>query len=549
MPTVHSAPLPVQSPRMPHLHFRGDGRHLFVHLLRGGRTLVGRSDRCDVALPSDTVSRTHCAIEGRSDGWWVVDRSSHGTSVNGKTVERHPLRHGDVVTIGEYEATFSTEVDPVTDRAATAAPMRPATHEQLVDVAAGRVISCRAEITLSRGPLEGQKFVVERGRATVGGKGADVVIDERLSRDAVRMRVVRGRVLVEPTDTAVFLAGTRVREITPALIGEEIRVGDHGFTVNVATVDERPSDLPEFGGMVGTARVMRDLFGILARMAAHDDPVLLVGESGTGKELAARALHDAGPRYERPFVAVNCAAITDSLFESELFGHEKGSFTGATQRQDGAFQQAHGGTLFLDEIGELRLDAQAKLLRSLESGEVRRVGASSPEYPDVRVVAATNRDLVAMVRDGTFRSDLYFRLAVLTVRMPALRERAADIGAIAQRLLDRMHPGAVIDADAIRLLATHDWPGNVRELRNVVTRAFVMHGPAIAPGAIQFHPWSFDGERPPSMPQAAGLDPERRMIEDALRRHGGNRTRTAQDLAMPRSSLLYRMRRMGIDGA
>lgn len=355
--------------------------------------------------------------------------------------------------------------------------------------------------------------------------------------------------MIDPGDATCFLAGMRVREIMPVLTGEEVRIGEHGFTVQIVPVTEAPSaEIHAFGEMVGRSKVMRNLFGILKRVSAHDDPLLITGESGTGKELAARAVHLTSGRGEKAFVAVNCAAITDSLFESEFFGHERGSFTGAHQRQDGAFQQADGGTLFLDEIGELKADAQAKLLRALESGEVRRVGGTAPEYPDVRVVAATNRDLGAMVKAGTFRADLYFRLAVLTVRLPSLRERRDDIAHIAKALMERNHRGARLDHSAVMALESYSWPGNVRELRNVLTRAYVMTGPEIDAAALEFQPWVFDGDDVKPPPAKVADDAERELLVAALGRHNGNRARAARDLGIPRSTLLYKLRRYGIDG-
>ena len=280
-------------------------------------------------------------------------------------------------------------------------------------------------------------------------------------------------------------------------------------------------------------------------MAAHDAPVLLNGESGTGKELAARGLHDCGPTARRALRGGQLRrASPPRLFESELFGHEKGAFTGASrQRQDGAFQpRRHGGTLFLDEVGELEEAAQAKLLRALESGEVRRVGATRSEYPDVRVISATNRDLPAMVDAGTFRQDLYFRLAVLTVRIPALRERPNDIPLLARTLLVRNHPEAHLDDPTARALMGYEWPGNVRELRNVLTRAVVLGGPRLTPRSLSFNPWAFD---PPDA-QQSGEQAEKQLIVEALREWGGNRTKAAAALGMARSSLLYKMKKLGI---
>jgi two-component system response regulator HydG len=300
-----------------------------------------------------------------------------------------------------------------------------------------------------------------------------------------------------------------------------------------------------FGEMVGTSEAMRNAFGLLRRMAAHHAPVLLIGESGTGKELAARGLHDASPRAATRFVAVNCGAITPTLFESELFGHEKGAFTGASERRDGAFQRADGGTLFLDEIGELPGEAQAKLLRALETGEVRRVGGSDPTFPDVRIVAATNRRLHEAARDGEFRSDLYFRLAVLAVRLPALRERPEDIPAMAQAIAQRIHNQMRITPEAITALQGYSWPGNARELRNVLTRAFVLTGPVVEPGHLIFSP--LDADPTPETPRRSIEEAERAVVTDALRRAKDNRTVAAKLLGIPRSSLLYKLKRWGIE--
>jgi DNA-binding NtrC family response regulator len=530
---------------MPHLQFLHGDRPLFLHVLRSGRTVLGRSDRCDVALPSESVSRVHCTLELRADGWWLTDRSRHGTRVNGERVEAALLAHADEIGIGEYTVRFSchTPEDMVAPTATN--PMAPADFEEVVEGDEEGLTTGRAALRFTRGSRSGDLILLNRGRTTLGGPGAQVDLGPGIPLDAARIRVVRGRVMVEPGEAAVLLAGARVRSITPALAGEEIRLGEHAFQVELHTEREAGRVQEGFGEMVGRTEPMRRLFGVLARMAAHEQPVLLCGESGTGKELAARGLHEQGVRQGGPFVAVNCAGVPDSLFESELFGHEKGAFTGAANRQDGAFQRADKGTLFLDEVGELRLEAQAKLLRALESGEVRRIGAAAPEFPDVRIVAATNRDLPRMVQAGTFRADLYFRLAVLTVRLPPLRERPEDIGPIARAILRRQHPEATLTEDAIAALQRYEWPGNARELRNVLTRAVVLGGPVASASSLSFNPWSFDGPAP-TLAEVA-TDPERDAILAALQRRGGNRTQAALDLGMPRSSLLYKMKKHGID--
>ena len=240
-----------------------------------------------------------------------------------------------------------------------------------------------------------------------------------------------------------------------------------------------------FEDMVGTSPAMRELFTAVEQLAPTDATVLLHGETGTGKELVARALHRLSPRRERPFVAVNCSAIPRDLMESEFFGHEKGSFTGAVGRRIGRFEQAEGSTLFLDEVGELDLPLQAKLLRVLEEREFTRVGASTPTRADVRIVAATNRDLAALVRDGRFRDDLYYRLNVIPLRLPPLRERSGDLPELMQHFLQSFgrqygrHPPP-IPTEILQAATAYPWPGNVRELRNVCERAVLMGWGAIA---------------------------------------------------------------------
>jgi DNA-binding NtrC family response regulator len=233
------------------------------------------------------------------------------------------------------------------------------------------------------------------------------------------------------------------------------------------------------GGMVGTGPAMREVFDRIRKVAPTDTTVLILGESGTGKELVARAVHEQSPRVDAPIIAVNCASIPETLLESELFGHEKGAFTGAHHTRAGLVEAADGGTLFLDEIGELPLPAQARLLRVLQEGEVRRVGATTSRKVNVRLIAATHRNLRQMCKDGRFREDLYFRLRVLEIQLPPLRERGEDLPALADFLLAKTcrrlnRAPLTFDPRARRSIALHDWPGNVRELENAVERAVIL---------------------------------------------------------------------------
>ncbi|MCO4745083.1 MAG: sigma 54-interacting transcriptional regulator [Proteobacteria bacterium] len=533
---------PAATSRLPHLCFEIDGSPQFAYSLGGGRTVLGRADSCDVALPSEKISRVHCFVEQRGEGWWLIDRSSNGTLLNGLPVQRRAqLKPGDLVGIGDLDVRFL--VGPDTDRLRpTESRVCAAVHEEPVGIDGDGLTSCRVALTDTS---TGRSWVLKRQRSWLGGPGADIEIDPHLAVRGCRVHVVRGRPMVEAGEAAAFVAGQRVRETVPIYPGESLRIGDHTLVVE-HVFERRGRERERFGEMVGAHPAMKRLFGALEKAAAHDHAVLLVGESGTGKELAARALHDVGPRADGPYVALNVAALSESLFESEMFGHEKGAFTGATSRQAGAFQRADGGTLFLDEIGELALPMQAKLLRTLESGEVRRVGGGKVEYPDVRIVAATNRDLPAMVAEGTFRSDLYFRLSQLPVRLPPLRGRRTDILPIAQVLLHRIDPKARLLDDAAAALEQYDWPGNVRELRNVLTRAAVLGGPMVSKGMLQFEPTAFGA---PSASQGLTEDyqaAERQTVLQAMRDASGNKARAARILGMPRSTLTYKLKRLGL---
>jgi two-component system, NtrC family, response regulator AtoC len=312
--------------------------------------------------------------------------------------------------------------------------------------------------------------------------------------------------------------------------------------------------------IVAESDAMRGALDVIAKVAPHRTTVLLTGPSGTGKEVLARELHRLSPRADGPFVAVNCAAIPDALLESELFGHVRGSFTGAVRDHGGLFEQATGGTLLLDEIGDLPTGLQAKLLRVLQDGEIRRVGDQTTHRVDVRVVAATARDLEQDVRDGRFREDLYYRLNVVNIRLSPLRDRAEDVPPLIRRLLarharrlNRAEPA--VAPEAMRALLEHDWPGNVRELENALERAMVL----ARDGTIRRDDLPAAVRRPPERAPgdgsaAADLSLRRRAdaaeeaaIRAALDRSGGNRRRAAELLGISVRTLFYRLQRFGIE--
>ena len=300
---------------------------------------------------------------------------------------------------------------------------------------------------------------------------------------------------------------------------------------------------------------MRQIVEMIRRVAPTETTVLILGESGTGKELVARAIHGLSPRARGPFVPVNCAAIPENLLESELFGHVKGAFTGAIRDRVGKFEAAEAGTILLDEIGEMRPDLQVKILRCLEERTVERVGDNRPLRIDVRVLAATNKDLAKAIQAAEFREDLYYRLNVVPLAIPPLRERREDIRALTQHFLKSL--GAplrlTIDPDAFRALETYDWPGNVRELENAVERALIFHrGDVITmndlPETIRAPRAKEVSSLPVSLPEA-GLSlegVEKELIVRALQKHDWNQSRAARYLGITRHTLLYRMDKHGI---
>jgi two-component system nitrogen regulation response regulator NtrX len=314
------------------------------------------------------------------------------------------------------------------------------------------------------------------------------------------------------------------------------------------------AELGRRSALVGESAAMQQVRSLIARVAPTEARVLLTGESGTGKELAAAAVHAASRRADRAFVTVNCAAIPRDLVESEMFGHERGAFTGATERRLGRFELAHAGTLFLDEIGDLSGDAQAKLLRTLETGELQRIGAEGSQRVDVRVVAATNRRLEDAVADGEFREDLFFRLNVFPIRLPSLRERLEDLPALVAHLAERVRPrqAPAFTPEAIEALAGYAWPGNVRELANLIERLIILSGPEIDAAAVR---QVLRGGTPaPSAVPALGRplsealdDFERGLIAAALAQAQGNVAEAARLLHTDRANLYRRMRRLGLD--
>jgi DNA-binding NtrC family response regulator len=448
----------------------------------------------------------------------------------------------------------------------------------------------KARLVVVDGPDRGRAVVLEQPKATLGRSMICTLplTDRSVSGTHAEIEAVEtGYVLRDLNSTnGCYIGEVRVREAVVPL-GTRVRMGTTTVQLDPAdgVVDIPLSSTDRFYDLVGRSVAMRQIFAQLEKVAPSDLTVLVTGETGTGKELVARALHAASRRAKGPLVVQDCSAMPSTLVESTLFGHERGSFTGATERRVGSFEQAHGGTLFLDEVGELPLEQQAKLLRVLEQREIRRVGGDRTIPVDVRVVAATNRDLRLMVSQGTFREDLYYRLGVVTVELPPLRARREDIPLIAQSMLAQfcarnpeLGPRA-FSREALDRLAALPWPGNVRELRNVVERAA-----SLADGSeitlADLAPASVDRTPPAGVPalstkaaetvlasaQASSTaladdltalpfkDAKAKVLEAfepaylraLLARHGGNITRSAQAAGLTRYHLRELCKRYGL---
>ncbi len=447
-------------------------------------------------------------------------------------------------------------------------------HTQLLtDDASGVLLERSFRLRVVSGPDQGKEHMLDEGTTMVGTHSENdlVLSDATVSRYHLEIRVRRDGIEVRDLDTTngTKHGGAKIGSVV--LTGAaRLRLGKH-TEVDVEPVDtnvelgEWASD--RFGDVLGTTQPMKRLFALLAKAAPTEATVMLQGETGTGKEAIAEAIHRASRRSKGPFVVVDCGSIPHELIASELFGHAKGSFTGAAGDKQGLIEAANHGTLFLDEIGELALDLQPQLLRVLDRRQVRRVGETQSVDVDIRVVAATHRDLRAMVRAGQFREDLYYRLAVVATYVPPLRERKADIPALATWFAEKMGRGSFAQSPSLLdQLMKHDWPGNVRELRNVVERALSLGDAALAD-------LGEGSARASSQPGTAGDDGagragnnadvlelpfkeakaqlveafERDYLSALLARHHGNISRAAAEAGIDRNYIHRLVKKYGLE--
>jgi DNA-binding NtrC family response regulator len=464
----------------------------------------------------------------------------------------------DEIMTSPGEATY---LDPFEEAHITA------THTLVVENRTTlKVRKCR--LTVTAGPDQTKELVSDKERIRIGAHSSnDLVLaeDRTASRHHFEIQYTeRGYLLVDLNSTnGTFLDGRRI-ERAYLSAGSQMRAGSS--TLTFSPIDEEVTVEPDrdgiLGGMVGQSVKMRQIFGLIKKIAPMDVSVVIQGETGTGKELVARAIHENSGRKKGPMVVLDCGAIPPNLIESELFGHEKGAFTGAVSARPGAFERANGGTIFLDELGELRLDLQPKLLRVLENREVRRVGGNEVLEVDVRLIAATNRDLVKEIQAGNFREDLYFRLSVIGIQLPPLRQRRDDIPHILRKELAdpeivAKHGRKHFSPAALSVLMAYPWPGNIRELMNVLSHVLtfsdgeeidVTHLPARVQGQQKEQPLPFNEHLSFKDAKEQLLENfEREYITQVLRRCDGNISRAARESGLHRKSIERLVKKYTLD--
>jgi DNA-binding NtrC family response regulator len=518
-----------------------------------GRTLnVGPSPANDLCLPESLAPPHLCAVvQDPSGKFRLLDRSGQGLEEGGAGKTERVLQDGDVFALGQLEALFRQEPSRATER------NNPRRTGILFQDKKGRL--SRRALRLLGGTLKEPMVIPDTGLRLGGDESNDVVVEDGFVSGFHAEIFWRGeRIFVRDLDSTNGTRLSNIRIIEAEIpVPAKLEVGKTEFQIASEEVEEELEEVAGKGPWtLGELRTADEdfaaLFRLIEKVAPHDATVCITGETGTGKELVARVIHEESGRAQGPFVALNCAAIPENLIESELFGHEKGAFTGADRRHLGAFEQANGGTLFLDEVGELTPAVQVKLLRALETRAIRRLGGRGEEVVDCRVLAATHRDLARQAESGEFRSDLFHRLYVIPVELPPLRQRPADIVHLAHHFARELSPDGQptsLTALAERALCRHAFPGNVRELRNVIHRALILgDGEKIDGEDIQFAPTSLAQAMAAGKAHLPGMTMEE-IEREAYRRAlltNENSAGAARSLGIPKTTFWRRAKQLGL---
>jgi DNA-binding NtrC family response regulator/pSer/pThr/pTyr-binding forkhead associated (FHA) protein len=531
------------------LIFSRDGKPCLRQQISESSLTIGRDNDNHVQLTDEDISRKHLRIEWKDGKYIVTDFSRNGTYLNNQPVKTAALNVGDSLTIGRW--TVNVVAARAASKETTVSAPRHPTSILNFDAEKKAVSMERVKLLITTPDQKKDAVTLKRTETVLGSQETcDVEInDSFVSRRHCRLIHKNGRIVLMDmgSTNGTYVEGIRIDNVSLPPEGT--------FRIGKTTIEYKldrhleiisPSLGASLGPMIGASETMREVFSLIERVAPSDATVLITGESGTGKDLAARLLHQLSHRVEKPFISVNCGAIPASIIESQLFGHEKGSFTGAVERMAGLIEQANGGTLFLDEIGEMPLELQTRLLNVLESKKVRRLGSKEETDVDFRLIAATNKDLQRLTNEGRFRKDLFFRLYVIPMNLCPLRERGDDLKILVSSFIkDLSAPGRKMELTpaAIEKLVSHSWPGNVRELKNVIQRAILLApSNTIDADAVSFAPLEIP------VPAEHNLeDKERDTIVTALRKFGGNQSKAAAELGIARTTLSAKVLKYRID--
>ena len=516
---------------MQYILFTKKGLPFLKQQLDQKKITLGRDPSCDIQLCDPAISRQHAIIEWRDASFWIKNLSQNGIWISGEAVPEMPLKKGQRVQIGSWELELLEEKEE-------------AQQETVVsDIKATQILNYFKEVkelSVVESVLGNQKF--KQTEIRIGSApDNDYIISDDPYVSAHHCRIHKNPQAYWLQDfgstNGTWMDGRKIEE-APLDREGTITVGKTKFPYRVFPIREkiRGVNKASLGKLVGSSLAIRETYELLEKVAPSEATILIVGETGTGKELAAQCIHENSHRNKQPFVAINCGAVPESLIESEFFGHEKGAFTGASERKLGVFEQANHGTLFLDEIGEMPMELQIRLLRVLETQRVRRIGGHAENPVDVRIVAATHRNLQQRMQQNLFREDLYYRLHVISIPMPSLRERLDDIPILAEHFLKQLLPPGMekhYSPAAMEKLKKMPWRGNVRELKNTIQRAILLgSGEVIDTDLIQTTPLQLSDD----LDNEIGKQ-EEEMIKNALFLHHGNRTRAAKQLGIARSTI------------
>lgn len=540
-------------------------QEVFRYKVKQDHISIGRSSQNDICLADPQISRTHLIISKREAQLVVTDKSTNGSFLNGEKILTQYFKVNDTLKLGQWtillqEAQEKPEADDEED------------HTQIIQAVPTQILSFKPsknkliyqDVELK--DLEsGTVYPILKDIFSIGSaEGNDLIIDSSyVSSFHCKIEHIDGTFFLKDlgSTNGTFIDDNLVME-SELPIRSVLRFGKQQFQFINNSREEtiHPSTENVFEGMISKNASMQKNFSLVDKISHSQMAVLIHGPTGTGKELMAKAIHKRSARSKAPYITLNCGAIPKDLIESELFGHERGAFTSALQLRKGVFEQANGGTLFLDEIGELPIDLQPKLLRAIEYGEIRRLGSNQTICVDVRIVAATHRDLVEEISAGRFREDLYYRLYMIPISIPALSERKEDIMPLVEHFLAEQSSQSGshfrLDDTAVPLLQNHDWPGNIRELKNVLGRAVLQcSNGIIRADDILFSPLGSAAKTAfehnlqhqiPPQPQTL-RDVERVKILSELKRNNWNKKLTAQVLGIAKSTLHEKIKKYGLD--